>query len=149
MGDPVKATELTVRSMEPDDIPQVMEIDHLYGSRRAATHQSQIDFVLGGDLGISYVAEVEGKVVGFLMGRILEGSYGPHVGAWVEGLGVLPGLKRQGIGRRLLEAFSEGCRSKGVQEVHAVASARDPGVKPFLEAYGFRPGELVHLHKSL
>lgn len=145
MASPAKTSNLVVQTMEPDDIPQVIEIDHMYGSQRAITDQGQINFVLGGDLGLSYVAELNGKVVGFLMGRTLERSYDPHVGAWIEVLGVLPDQKRQGIGRHLLE----GCRQKGIQEVHAVASMRDTEVKPFREAYGFRPGELVHLHKTL
>ncbi|MDP2726165.1 MAG: GNAT family N-acetyltransferase [Dehalococcoidia bacterium] len=149
MGTPVKAPNLTVRAMEPDDIPDVMEIDRLSGSRRAITYQGQIDFFLGGELGLSYVAELDGRTVGFLMGRILERRYAPYQGAWVEILGVSPDLKRQGIGRRLLEVFLEGCREKGVQEVHAVASIRDMEVKPFLEAHGFKEGELVHLHKQI
>src|SRR3989304_4655881 len=149
MASPVKAPNLTVRAMEPDDISHVMEIDRLSGGRGAITYQGQIDFFLGGELGLSYVAEMDGQVVGFLMGRILERRYAPYVGAWVEILGVAPELQRRGIGHRLLEAFLEGCRGKGIQEVHAVASIRDTVVKPFLETYGFKQGELVHLHKKL
>lgn len=149
MASPAKAPNLTVRAMEPDDIAHVMEIDRMSGGRRAITYQGQIDFFLGGELGLSYVAEVDGRVVGFLMGRILERRYAPFVGAWVEILGIEPDLKRRGIGRGLLETFLEGCRKRGIQEVHAVASVRDAEVKPFLEAYGFQQGELVHLHKKL
>lgn len=149
MGDPVIATNLTVRAMEPDDISHVMEIDRMSGGRKAITYQGQIDFFLGGELGLSYVAEQDSKVVGFLMGRILERRYAPYMGAWVEIMGVVPDLKRMGIGHRLLEAFLEGCRQHGIQEVHAVASKRDTEVKPFLECYGFSQGELVHLHKQL
>ncbi len=149
MASPVEALNLTVRAMEPDDIPDVMEIDRMSGGRRAITYQDQIDFFLGGELGLSYVAEQDGKVVGFLMGRILERRYAPYVGAWVEILGVTPEVKRHGVGHRLLEAFLDGCRQKGIQEVHAVASVRDNEVKPFLERYGFGQGELVHLHKKL
>lgn len=149
MGNPAKALDLTVRTMEPDDIPHIMEIDRMAAGRRAITYQDQIDFYLGGELGLSYVAEMDGRVVGFIMGRLLERRYTPFVGAWVEILGVEPDLKRQGIGRRLLEAFLEGCRKKGIQDVHAVASIRDTEVKPFLEGFGFNEGELVHLHKRL
>lgn len=149
MGNPVKAPAITVRVMEPEDIPDVMEIDRKAAGRRAITYQDQIDFFLGGELGLSYVAEIDGKVVGFIMGRILERRYTPYVGAWVEILGLLPDMKRMGIGTRLLGAFLAGCREKGVQDVHAAASVRDTEVKPFLEALGFREGELVNLHKRL
>ncbi len=149
MGNPAKAPALTVRAMEPEDISDVMEIDRMSGGQRAITYQDQIDFYLGGELGLSYVAELDGKVVGFLMGRILERRYAPYVGAWVEILGIVPDLKHQGIGSRLLQSFLDGCKAKGVQDVHAVASIRDTEVKPFLEAFGFKEGELVHLHKRL
>ncbi len=149
MGTTVKATTLTVRAMEPEDISAVMEIDRLSGGRRAITYQGQIDFFLGGELGLSYVAEMDGNVVGFLMGRILERRYTPYVGAWVEILGVMPDLKHKGIGAKLLQAFLAGCKAKDVQDVHAVASIRDQEVKPFLEANGFQEGELVHLHKRI
>lgn len=149
MDNPAKVQNVTVRAMEPDDIPYVMEIDRMAAGRRAITYQDQISSYLGGELGLSYVAEMDDRVVGFLMGRLLERRYAPYVGAWVEILGVEPDLKRRGIGRRLLEAFLEGCREKGIQDVHAVASVRDAEVKPFLEAFGFKEGELVHLHKRL
>lgn len=149
MGKPAQATRVSVRAMEPDDIGDVMEIDRLSGGRRAITYQDQINFYLGGELGLSYVAESDGRVVGFLMGRILERRYAPYVGAWVEILGVLPDMKRQGIGQVLLQAFLEGCRQNGVQDIHAVASIRDTEVKPFLERFGFKEGELVHLHKKV
>lgn len=149
MGTSAKAPAVTVRAMEPEDISDVMEIDRMSGGRRAITYQNQITFFLGGELGLSYVAELEGEVVGFLMGRILERRYTPYVGAWVEILGIRPNLKRRGIGQLLLQAFTEGCKEKGVQDIHAAASIRDHEVKPFLEASGFREGEIVHLHKRL
>jgi GNAT superfamily N-acetyltransferase len=150
MSSAVRVQEVTVRPMEMDDIGQVMEIDRkAAGGRRALTYQNQVNAYLGGELGLSYVAEEGGKVVGFIFGRLLERRYGPYEGAWVEILGVEPDRKRQGVGRKLFEAFIAGCREKGVREVHAVASKNDQEVKPFLENIGFREGDLVHLHKSL
>ncbi|MBI2848707.1 MAG: GNAT family N-acetyltransferase [Chloroflexi bacterium] len=137
---------VSVRPMEPEDIIPVMEIDRkAAGGRRAITYQDQIEFYLGGELGLSYVAEQDGRVVGFIFGRLLERRYGPYQGAWLEILGIEPDMKRHGIGRQLLKALHQGCREKGVRELHAMVSARDTEVKPFLENSGFREGELVHL----
>ncbi|MBI4321519.1 MAG: GNAT family N-acetyltransferase [Chloroflexi bacterium] len=144
------ATDITVRPMEEDDISGVLEIDRkTTGGSRALTYQDQVNIYLGGELSLSYVAERDGRIVGFVLGRIRNLRYGIYEGAWFEMIGVDPEYKRQGIGRQLLTAFLAGCRERKVKQVHLVVSSQDREIKPFIEAIGFTPGEQIHYVKRL
>ncbi len=141
---------ITVRPMEPDDIGDVLEIDRkTTGERRALTYRDQVNSYLGGELSLSYVAERDGRIVGFLLGRIRDLQQGVYEGAWMEIIGVHPECKRQGIGRLLLAAFSDGCRERGAKEVHAVVDSRDNDIRPFIKAVGFLPGQQIHYIQRL
>jgi ribosomal protein S18 acetylase RimI-like enzyme len=52
------------------------------------------------------VAEIEGKIVGFALGSILEKRGEPWTYGYLLWLGVDPALKRRGLGRRLIEALT-------------------------------------------
>lgn len=57
-------------------------------------------------------AEMDGRLVGFLLGHIKGGEFGTNDGtAWVEILGVDPEFKNEGIGRGLFDYF-EDCFSR-------------------------------------
>jgi predicted N-acetyltransferase YhbS len=56
--------------MEPEDISTILEIDReISGKSRAVTYASLITGDLGGELDLSFVAEVGGKVAGFILAR--------------------------------------------------------------------------------
>lgn len=106
-----------VRPMEVEDIDGVLDIDRrTTGLNRATTYRDQIDSYLGGDLALSYVAELDGRVVGFVLGRIRDLRHGIYEGAWIEMIGVAPDCKRQGIGRVLLDGFFGGCRERALMK---------------------------------
>ncbi len=141
---------ITIRPMEVEDISDVMEIDRkTTGLQRAVTYRDQVNVYLGGELSLSYVAEVDDKVVGFMMGRIRNLRHGIYEGAWLEMVGVDPAYKRRGVGKRLLEAFQEGCQRKSAKVIHIVVDSADPEIKPFVESFGFRAGPQIHMQKRL
>jgi len=49
----------------------------------------------------SYVAEIKGKVVGFMISYITYGNFGADRCAWIARFGVNPKMMGQGIGKRL------------------------------------------------
>ena len=62
--------DITIRPMEPEDIDTILEIDRkISGQQRAITYADLITGDLGGELDLSFVAEVSGKVGGFILAR--------------------------------------------------------------------------------
>ena len=69
----------TVRVIKKDDIPAIVEIDGIAGgSPRPEYLQNKLQLALDKQHGmvISLVAEMDKKIVGFLMGEMYRGEFG-------------------------------------------------------------------------
>jgi ribosomal protein S18 acetylase RimI-like enzyme len=138
-----REAETIVRTFREADIDPIKAIDRaLIGPNRASSWPLRVEAQLLRNPSLSLVAEKDGEVVGFLLGDIRGIEYGALVGGWVDMMGVSPGHQGQGIGRKLVEAFCERCRSNGVG-VRVVAREDDESLIPFWTALGFRKGNLV------
>jgi GNAT superfamily N-acetyltransferase len=109
------------------------------------------------------VAEVQGKVVGFIMGYVSGWEFGvPDTVGWIDTLGVDPAYQRRGIGRALFNALIENFRHsgrektpeareiektkiEGVNVVYTLANWNDWDLVQFYHAMGFEKGEMFNL----
>ena len=91
-----RETMIRIRPMEPEDIDSVLAIDRkISGVRRAVTYTDLITGDLGGVLDLSFVAEVNGQVAGFILARrAYVGEPVTEVGL-IQILGVDPDYWRQ------------------------------------------------------
>lgn len=141
---------ITVRPLEIDDLPRVQDIDHKSTGRyRARTYEDPLSACLGGDLAISYVAERNGEVVGFVFGWLVDAIWAFHEGARMEMIGVDPACRRQGAGRQLLDAFLHGCHERGVREIHVLVHSSDRELKAFLGKSNFQRGQLLEYERHI
>ncbi len=142
-------SNLRIRPMEHEDITDVLAIDRkITGVRRAITYTDLITGDLGGVLDLSFVAEVRGEVVGFIVARHA------YVGAIGEAglihvLGIDPDYWRQGLATKLVDALLERCASKGIKTVRIMVNERDSQLQGFFQHMGFRRGQLVDYTKTL
>ncbi len=136
--------EAAIRPMEPEDIAAVLEIDRkISGVQRAITYADLISGELGGVLDLSFVAEVQGKVVGLILARhAFIGEPVVEVGL-IQILGMDPDYWRQGIATNLVNALKERCRSRGLKTVRIMINERDSQLQGFFEHSGFRRGQLI------
>jgi N-acetylglutamate synthase-like GNAT family acetyltransferase len=89
---------------------------------------------LGDLVGHGFIAEREGRIVGFAALEVYSKKL-----AEVRSLAVLPGLQGQGIGKQLVQACVDRAREKNILEVMAITSSEE-----FFRACGFDftlPGE--------
>ena len=145
MGDaPDHVSEVNIRVMTDDDIEGVLSIDRkITGSDRAVTYATIPGSYVGGELDISVVAEADGEIVGFLLGRITDSPYGHADAAWLEVIGVDPSFQRRGLGTRLVQGFTERCRQRRVRSVHILVSWHDWRLLSFLRSLRFARGEMA------
>jgi len=95
----------------------------------------------------SWVAEVDGRVAGFVV-VIFDRS---ARSAEIEMLAVDPAVQRRGVAAALIEFALERMREAGVRVV-AVATGGDPGHAPARRAYekaGFTPYEVTYERRLL
>ena len=97
----------------------------------------------------SLVAELDNRVVGFLLGRAGELEFGlPGTVAWIEIIGVDPAYRKRGIARALLEQFTSSAEDHGVKMIFTLVGREQPDIKSFFNRLGFAQGEMLHFQKE-
>ena len=141
---------ISIRGMAGEDVEDILAIERkVAGANRAATYAPVPDSCIGGEIDNSLVAEVDGQVVGFVLGRIARSPTELLDVAWIELIGILPEYHRRGIGKQLIEAWKEHCRQKGIKKVHVMINWRDWWMLSFVESLGFSRGDLTDFQLEL
>jgi ribosomal protein S18 acetylase RimI-like enzyme len=97
----------------------------------------------GGPLDLSCVAEIDGKVVGFIWARLA------LVGIPIDEVGIIhmlivdPDHQKRGIAGKLVDALTQRCQARGVKTVRAVIDERHWELQNYFQKLGFQRSELV------
>ncbi|MGE5841014.1 MAG: GNAT family N-acetyltransferase [Deltaproteobacteria bacterium] len=100
-------------------------------------------------LDASYVAEVKGRVVGFMISYITYGNFGADRCAWIARFGVNPKMMGQGIGRSLAEEILRVYRERGITEVFTSVRWDATDILSFFKALGFERSDFINLWKKI
>ena len=101
------------------------------------------------DEDVSFVAEIDGKVVGYMISYIVFGGFGLEKGAWIATLGVDPKFMGQGIGKRLAEEILEVYRKKGINDIYTSVRWDSVDLLSFFKTLGFDRSNFINLRKEL
>lgn len=143
-------SRIKIREMKVEDLEGVLDIEReTKGNSRAATYAPVPDSCIGGEMDTSIVAEVGDKIVGFVLGRVVGSPTELRSVAWIELIGILPEYQRKGVGKKMVEAWEESCRKKGINKVHVMVNWRDWWMLSFFQSLGFSRGELTDLQAEL
>ena len=159
-----KAGEVIIRKMTDADLPRVNDIDQLlYGEERVPTWPFSFESYWGiHSPKLSFVATLDGIVVGFLVGNIVQEEHsqsifrlshavGPQpknqkIG-WMDMIGIHPDHQRRNVGRLLIEDFVELCR-KNNASVRGLVKEGDQRLEKFMFSLGFKKQEYVIYEKE-
>ena len=143
--------EVTVRQLDTVDIGAVTSIDEkITGRYHPEEWERRIGYYLRRDPEAALVAELDGEVVGFMLGEVRSGEFGlMEPTGWIEVLGVDP--ERQGgrIGRRLAAALLEHFKAEGARSVRTLVDETMEDISGFFTSLGFEPATLRPFVKSL
>jgi len=139
-----------IREMRVEDVEGILAIEReARGSNRAVTYAPVPDSCIGGEVDNSIVAEDKGRIVGFVLGRIVRSPVELKDVAWIELIGILHAYQRRGIGKKMVETWKDRCRRKGIKKVHVMINWRDWWMLSFFESLGFSRGDLVDFSAEL
>jgi ribosomal protein S18 acetylase RimI-like enzyme len=162
------------RRMELDDIDTVFAIDHrVRAIGKAITYRnlttervftvdrhvgrqakpvSYVDLITGDIselLEFGFVAEVDGHVRGFILGRRSPSGGAAAATGTVMILGVHPDFRRQGIAVDLLQALGDRFREAKLKRIHVKIDYSDKDMLDFFERQGFGVGNLIDYYRKL
>jgi len=137
---------MNVRKVQPTDRAEWIRMRTALWPEEPDDHPEEIDaFFAGFRGGTVFVAEVDGRLVGFLeLGRrdYAEGCLSSPV-AYVEGWWVDPEHRGSGVGRALVEAAMEWARAEDFEEMASDAELGNTGSQDAHRALGFEEVERV------
>ena len=104
--------DVRIRPVNELDIEAICRIDErITGKYRPDVWEDRVVYFIRRDPDSSQVAEVDGKVVGFMLGEVRGGEFGmEEPTGWLEFFGVDPSARERGIGRGLTDALLAGYR---------------------------------------
>ena len=99
--------------------------------------------------GASFVAEYDGKVVGYMISYILSGGFGISKSAWIAVLGVNPKFMGQGIGEKLARKIFKYYKEKGIRDIFTSVRWDSADLLSFFKTLGFDRSPFINLRKDL
>ena len=97
------------------------------------------------------VAELEGKVIGFILGEVSGWEFGvPDTIGWITTIGVDPAYQHRGVAKRLGEEYIKNVKAIGVSLVYTLVNWNDWDLLKFFRAMGFaRGGDMINLELKI
>ncbi|MBW1787279.1 MAG: GNAT family N-acetyltransferase [Deltaproteobacteria bacterium] len=142
--------ELLIREIRIEDA------DVIDGIQSAITQEpSRIDFkhIIEEQLpkkeAISFVAELGGRVVGYMISYVIYGGYGLENSAWIATLGVDPKFMGRGIGKRLAEEIFQVYRNRRIKHIFTSVRWDSVDLLSFFKTLGFDRSNFINLKKDL
>jgi ribosomal protein S18 acetylase RimI-like enzyme len=122
-------------------ITGVIKRDYWQGIFKLYTEQKMNNLFL--------VAELDGAVVGFIIGEVKAWEFGSPLCGWVFAIGVKQGDRLAGVGTQMLDALSSGFRGAGVTKVRTMVARQNHELLAFFRSQGMMAGPYLQLEKEL
>lgn len=105
--------------------------------------------LLGNEDFFVFVAVLDEKVIGGLTTYTLHQYYSESPLVYIYDLAVLQQYQRKGIGKKLIAAITEYCKTIGIEEVFVQADELDEYALDFYHSTGARGEKVVHFYYPL
>ena len=143
--------DVKIRPVTELDIEAICKIDErITGKYRPEVWEDRVVYYIRRDPDSSQVAEVGGKVAGFMLGEVRGGEFGlEEPTGWVEFFGVDPQARAKGVGRALIETLLASFKRKGAHVARTMVRGEDTEIDAFIRRMGFAPAPVTALEKRL
>lgn len=145
-------TTVTVRPVEPSDLEAIARIDEkLTAQTRKDYWRTRLDIAALRPPWMSSVAEMDGRLVGFLFGWVGESEFGiTGATGWIDMIGVDPAYRGRGVGQALVDRFINGGQElRAIQKVATLIDLGQADVREFFTRLGFHHGPMIHMEKAI
>ncbi|MBI5375760.1 MAG: GNAT family N-acetyltransferase [Candidatus Schekmanbacteria bacterium] len=145
-----KMHEIIIRNLSRADIDAIRKIDErITGKPQEAYWTGKITKYLSSEPGACFVAEVDNKLVGFILGDIRGWEYMSPISGWLDIIGVDIDYRSMGIGKKLIDALFDYFKKAGIEEIITMVSWNDVDLVEYFRSTGFERGQYINMIKKL
>jgi len=142
---------MKIRILRYEDLNAIVEIDQkVLGENRRNYWERKLELMKNKSSQISLVAELEGKVVAFILGDVSGWEFGvPETIGWIDTIGVEPAHQKKGIATALAHELINNLRAMGVRTIYTLVSWNDWDLLQFFHAMEFTRGDMINLELKI
>ncbi|MFQ5903529.1 MAG: GNAT family N-acetyltransferase [Candidatus Binatia bacterium] len=141
-----------IRNLDKSDLSSIVDIEErATGAARSDYWEKRIEISEAiRPHWASLVAELDNRVVGFILGRTGELEFGlPGTVAWIEIIGVDPAYRGHGIGRALIERLAASAEDHGIRTIFTLVDNSNSEMERFFTRLGFAQGKMLHFQREI
>jgi len=142
-------TEHTIRSMEPSDIPAVVEIQETILKRQvtARWRQALEHYIHDQPRGCLVAVEPDSdRPIGFIIGEIKIWGFGLRRSGWLETISIHPQHMGGGVGHALGHKLLDYFQTEAVEGIYTNVRWDSGDLLSFFKSLGFEQSGLLNLH---
>jgi len=141
---------VVIRKLQAKDVEAMEQIQEaITQSREKIDFRQILKEQVRKDEDVSFAAEIDGAVVGYMISYVLYGGFGLEKSAWIATLGVHPKFMGHGLGKRLAEETLRVYREKGIKNVYTTVRWDSVDLLSFFKTLGFDRSNFINLRKVL
>jgi len=152
MSEPIAEREtVLVRTLEQTDLEAIVAIDALSSKRRRPEYFRTIfEHASASRMHVSLVAELDERVVGFVMTTLFYGEYGiAEPTASIDAIGVAPHERNRGVGAAMMRQLRSNLAAIGVMTLRTECDWSQLELAAFFKSEGFAPAQRLCLEAKL
>jgi ribosomal protein S18 acetylase RimI-like enzyme len=141
-----------VRPVRQADMTEVIALDATVTGLHKSDYWQRVYRRYGvGGQGLRHflVAEVDGQVVGFMIGEVRDWEFGSPPCGWVFAIDVDPTVRQRGIGAALLAAMRLRFERAGVRVLRTMLARDNTVIQSFFRSQGMTAGRLLPLELEI
>ena len=139
----VRKSDVTIRPLVDSDIDPILG----FWWSSFIANKDMVASQIGGRRDLSFIAEFEGHLVGFILARIEYLGIPIKEVCVIHAIAVEPKYQRQGIGSLLINKLKITCDSKRILTMRAFVSQNDSKLLNYFERLGFHRSDIINLEQ--
>ncbi|UCD72139.1 MAG: GNAT family N-acetyltransferase [Syntrophobacterales bacterium] len=138
---------VSLKPLDSSHLGYIVEIDYqILGKRRHSFWEKKIRAVKSNATSSGIVAELDNKVIGFILGVVSGWEFGvPASVGWIDTIGVDPKYQKRGLAKTLMRELVKNFREAGVKNIYTLVNWSDWDLLQFFRRMGFTRGDMINL----
>jgi ribosomal protein S18 acetylase RimI-like enzyme len=145
-----KEAKVNIRRMVRSDIHEVLALNRIIqGSKRDVISYDDLAAANPGTSpDVSFVAEVDGKIIGFSINRSMYLMVPLTEVCIIHAIFIHPDYQGRGIGRKLIQALLYHCQTEDIGTVRALIPEGNKELQSLFERQGFQCSDIINFDKT-